>query len=202
VGLLAKPFGRAATVRLEAAPPLETSLRLEVGDDETSLWLHDQRIAVGHPHDGPPPPPDPVDRGLAAATVGPTAEEHAFPGCFVCGPSAPDGLHVCPGPLPDGSAVATLWRPDPDHAGIDLDWLAWAALDCPSGLAAMRDGSPAVLGTLTGRLDRTLVPGESILVIGRLVRTEGRKRFATTALYDESGAAVAWAEAVWIALER
>ncbi|HYF45957.1 MAG TPA: hypothetical protein VD926_07070 [Acidimicrobiales bacterium] len=202
VGLLAAPFGRSATVRLEASPPLETPLRLEVGDDESSLWLDDRRLAVGHAHEGPLPPGGPVDPTLAAGTVGPTAEQHAFPNCFVCGPTAPEGLHVCPGPLPDGSAVATTWTPDPEGAGLDVDWLTWAVLDCPSGLAAMQDRVPAVLGTLTGHIDRTLAPGEPIVVVGRLTRIDGRKRFATTALYDASGTPVAWAEAVWIALGR
>src|SRR5438552_2644493 len=108
VGLLAEPLGPSATVRLEGSVPLETPLRLEVGDDETSLWADDRRLAVGHPHDGPAHPVEPVDRALAAATVGVSAEEHAFPNCFVCGPTAPDGLHLCAGPLPDGSALATL----------------------------------------------------------------------------------------------
>ena len=202
VGLLAAPLGPSATVRLEAAVPLEVPLRLEVGDDETSLWSGDQRLAVGHPHDGPAAPVDPVDREVAAATSGVSAEDHAFPNCFVCGPSAPDGLHLCAGPVPDGSALATMWTPDPETAGLDVDRLAWAALDCPSGMAAMRDGSAAVLGTLTGRVARPLVAGEPLVVVGRLLRIDGRKRFAATALYAEDGEAVAWSETVWIALGR
>jgi hypothetical protein len=202
VGLLATPLGPSATVRLETAVPLATPLRLEVDTEETSLWADDRRLAVGHPHDGPAAPIDPVDRSLAAATVGVTAEEHAFPGCFVCGPSAPDGLHLCAGPIPDGSALATVWTPDPEAAGLDVDRLTWAALDCPSGMAAMQTGGAAVLGTLTGRIARPLVAGEPLVVVGRLLRTEGRKRFAGTALYADDGEPVAWSETVWISVER
>ena len=38
------------------------------------------------------------------------------------------------------------------------------------------------------------------MVVGRHTATEGRKRFASTALYDADGEPVAWSEAVWIAL--
>lgn len=199
-GLLAVGFGPSATVRLERAAPLDVSLRLEEGDQEVSLWDGDLRLAVATPHDGPAAPPEGVDRAAAEATVGPTAAEHAFPHCFVCGPSAIDGLHVTPGPLPDGSAVATTWAPDPERSGLDVHRLAWAALDCPSGLAAMRDGVAAVLGTMTARVARPLQAGEPLVVVGRHTATEGRKRFASTALYAAGGEAVAWSEAVWIAL--
>lgn len=199
-GLLAVGFGPSATVRLERAVPLGVSLRLEEGDGEMSLWDDDQRLAVATAHDGPPVPPGGVDRASAEATVGPTAEQHAFPHCFVCGPSSVDGLHVTPGPLPDGSAVATTWVPDPARAGLDVDRLAWAALDCPSGLAAMRDGVASVLGTMTARIARPLEAGEPLVVVGRHTATEGRKRFATTVLSDAADEPVAWSEAVWIAL--
>jgi hypothetical protein len=118
----------------------------------------------------------------------------------VCGPTSPAGLHICAGPIPDGSAVATVWTVDPTAAGLDVHGLAWAALDCPSGLAAMRDGVAAVLGTMTARVARPLVAGETLTVVGRHLRTEGRKRFASTALYDDAGGAVAWSDTVWIAL--
>ena len=198
-GLLAEPFGDSATVRLEAAIPLTTPLRLEVADDESSLWDGDRRLAVGRPSDGPGAPVDPVPAEAAAATIGPTAAQHAFPNCFVCGPTSPDGLHICAGPV-DGTTVATTWVPDPETAGLDEHRLAWCALDCPSGLAAMRDGTAAVLGTMTARVARPLVAGERLVVVGRHLRTDGRKRFAATALYDDEGHAVAWSETVWIAL--
>ena len=49
-----------------------------------------------------------MPRDVATATVGPTADQHAFPNCFVCGPTAPDGLHICAGPVPDGSSTVHL----------------------------------------------------------------------------------------------
>jgi len=197
-GLLAAGFGSAATVRLEAAVPLETPLRLESGTDEASLWNGDQRVAVAGPHGGLPRPGAGVDADAARATVGPNAEQHAFPHCFVCGPAAVDGLHITPGPLPDGSAIATTWTPDPAGAGLDLDRLAWAALDCPSGLAVMRERGPVVLGTMTAQIDRPLVAGEPLVVVGRHTASEGRKQFASTTLYAADGEPVAWSEAVWI----
>lgn len=195
-GLLAEPFGPSATVRLEAAVPLATPLRL---DDESTLWDGDRRLAVGRPSDPPAAPGEPIPPEVAVATVGPTAEQHAFPHCFVCGPSAPDGLHVCAGPV-DDTTIATTWVPDPEAAGLDVFRLAWCALDCPSGMAAMRDGVAAVLGTMTAHVARPLEAGEPLVVVGRHRGTEGRKRFASTALYDADGRAVAWSDTVWIAL--
>ena len=64
----------------------------------------------------------------------------------------------------------------------------------------MRDGVAAVLGTMTARIARPLEAGEPLVVVGRHTATEGRKRFASTVLQDAEGAAVAWSEAVWVAL--
>jgi hypothetical protein len=106
------------------------------------------------------------------------------------------------GPVPDGAALATTWTPDPEASGLDVDRLAWAALDCPSGMAAMQDGVAAVLGTLSGRIERPLVAGEPLVVVGRHLHTDGRKRFAAAALYDADGEAVAWSESIWVVLQR
>lgn len=198
-GLLAAAIGPTASVRLQAAVPLDTALTLDVAETEVSLWADGQRLAVAHPAEAPPAPPGGPPRTHAEATIGPTAEQHAFPHCFVCGPSAEDGLHITPGPLAeDEDAVATTWSPKPTAAGLDVERLAWAALDCPSGLAAMRDGTPSVLGTMTAHLARPLVAGEPIVVVGRLEGIDGRKRHATSALYDVDGEPVAWSSAVWI----
>ncbi len=201
-GLLAAAIGPTATVRLEAAVPLDTELHLAADGDGVALRSAEARVAVAHAADPPPAPPAAVPRAQAEATVGPTAAEHAFPQCFVCGPSAADGLHITPGPLADPAVVATTWVPDPGRADLDVERLAWAALDCPSGLAVMRDGTAAVLGTLTGHLRRPLEPGEPVVVVGRLDRIDGRKRFASSALYDVDGEPIAWSEAVWIELAR
>ena len=68
-------------------------------------------------------------------------EEHPFPACFVCGPDrAPgDGLRIFPGPLADRPLWAAPWTPDPsvtDVGGRVRPEVVWAALDCPSGIAA------------------------------------------------------------------
>ena len=201
-GLLAAAVGPTATVRLEAAVPLETDLELAADGDGVSLRSADGRVAFALAAEPPALPPAPPPRSQAEATVGPTAAEHAFPHCFVCGPSAVDGLHITPGPLADPAVVATTWVPDPGRAGLDVEHLAWAALDCPSGLAVMQDGVASVLGTLTGHLRRPLEAGEPVVVVGRLDRIEGRKRFASSALYDVDGEPIAWSEAVWIELAR
>ena len=56
-------------------------------------------------------------------------------------------------------------------------------------------GGPRPAGTARPR-----VRGGPRVVVGRHTATDGRKRFAATALYDADGEPVAWSEAVWIAL--
>lgn len=127
---------------------------------------------------------------------------HPFPTCFVCGPDHPTGLHLFPGPVPGRKGVvAAPWTPAEDAVGPEF---VWAALDCPGGWSAGDlAGRPIVLGSMSVEmLDETpIAAGERYVVLGRHVRTEGRKTFTVSALYGPSGEPVASAEAVWIAVD-
>lgn len=201
-GLLAATIGPSARVRLEAAVPLATPLLLRAGDGEAWLSLGDQRIAVAHADPGPAAPVDGVPFAVAERAVAADAADHPFPGCFVCGPASVDGLHLHPGLVDSGSTVATTWKPDPGRTGLDAEQLMWAALDCPAGIAAMEPGVSAVLGTMTGRIARPAVSGETLVVVGRRLAVDGRKLFAASALFAADGDAVGWSESVWIVVER
>jgi hypothetical protein len=201
-GLLAASIGPSARVRLEAAVPLATPLLLTARDGEAWLSVGKQRVAVAHADPGPAAPVDGVPFAEAERAVAADAADHPFPGCFVCGPASVDGLHLYPGLVDTGPTVATTWRPDPGWAGLDAEWLMWAALDCPAGIAAMEPGVSAVLGTMTGRIARPVVTGETLVVVGRRLAVEGRKLFAASALFAVDGEAVGWSESVWIVIER
>ncbi|HEY8057155.1 MAG TPA: hypothetical protein VID94_00320 [Acidimicrobiales bacterium] len=201
-GLLAASFGPSARVRLEAAVPLASPLLLTARDDEAWLSVGDQRVAVAHADPGPAAPVDGVSFAVAERAVAADAADHPFPGCFVCGPASIDGLHLYPGRVDNGSTVATTWRPDPEGAGLDAERLMWAALDCPAGIAAMEPGVSAVLGTMTSRIARPVIAGETLVVVGRRLALDGRKLFAASALFAADGDAVGWSESVWIVVER
>ena len=49
-------------------------------------------------------------------------------------------------------------------------------------------------------IDQPIRAGEQLVVSGWALSHDGRKHFAGTALYNQSGQAVAWAEATWISL--
>ncbi|WP_308209830.1 hypothetical protein [Actinomadura madurae] len=123
------------TVTLRQPPPLETELTVTVEDERghsARLWDGERLIAeaLAGAIVVPPIAPVPFEDALVAAEKYRAAENHPFPGCFVCGPDrAPgDGLRLEPGPVGEGT-VAAPWVPErtPERE------LVWAALDCPGG---------------------------------------------------------------------
>lgn len=208
-GLLAERLTGAVEVTLRAPPPLERTLRLEVGSDGASMRDGDQLIADARPATLALTPPRAPTFAQAQACVTRFAgfEKHVFPQCFVCGPDRAkgDGLRIFSGPTEDGAAVAAPFVPDASLAdpatGLLRPALAWAALDCP-GYFAGAGGETAVLGRMTGELVRLPAVGERCVVMGWPLGRDGRKISAATALYDESGGLLGLAEQTWIALKQ
>lgn len=133
---------------------------------------------------------------------------HPFPGCFVCGTERRDGdgMGLRPGRVggPAGAAgvVATTWVPDAsltDADGMVGEPFVWAALDCPGGWASDLTARPMVLGRITARVHARPYAGDRCVVVGRVLRVEGRKTFSASTAYDGDGRALGHAEATWIA---
>ena len=79
--------------------------------------------------------------------------------------------------------------------------VVWGALDCPSyPLAAALSGRTCLLGTFSAVLLRDVTAGERLVAVGWTVDVDGRKHGTASALLDASGAVVAGARAVWIAV--
>jgi hypothetical protein len=180
-------------VTLRRPPPLETDLSVVDGE----LYDGDLLVAtaVASSVDVTPRPAVSVQRAAAAAKDYPGWAAHPFPTCFVCGTDRepPDGLGLRPGPV-DGGAVAALWTPSSDEA-----FLLWAALDCPGGWAVPDlPGRPMVLGRMALQQLATVTVGEPHVVLGWVIRAEGRKTFSATALYDAAGTPLAVAQQVWL----
>jgi hypothetical protein len=198
--------GAKAEVTLRKPPPLEKPLTVRQPAESESLRLMDGGTVIAEAElveaAGELLEPISYDEAVTAAKGYAGLSGHPFPTCFVCGPDHPSGLHVFPGPVPGRkNVVAAPWTPGEDTAGPEF---VWAALDCPGGWSAgdlvLR---PMVLGRMSVEMldDAPVVAGERHVVLGRHVRTEGRKTFTVSALYGPAGEPVASAEAVWIAVD-
>lgn len=207
-GVLGRRFSGAACVRLHAPPPLERALALSEQPDLIRLLDGDTLIAQARPAElelTPPPPPE-LDAAQAASRQYIGFHSHPFPTCFVCGPQRTegDGLRIFPGKLDDGQ-VAAPWTPASSladrQARVRPEFL-WSALDCTGffAFAPLPEGAPALLGELTARIERLPQAGEPCIATGWQLGSEGRKRFAGSALFSAAGELLAMARATWIVM--
>lgn len=206
-GRLAAAIDGAASVRLTAPTPLETTLRIERSNGTVKLLHESSVIAEAKPAAvdlAPPVAPSYAQAESAAGRyIGLT--RHLFPRCFVCGPQrrAGDGLRIFPGTLNADGVVAAPWLPDRSLA-TDADVVGrefiWAALDCTSGFAVLPipEDKAIVLGELSVRIDADVMPDDKCVVVGWPLRIDGRKRFSAAAVFHESGELVAVGRATWI----
>jgi hypothetical protein len=210
--------GVPVRVTLRKPPPLDTDLSLEVEDGagepaaaarlRATLSGPGGVVAEAEVVDpGVLADADPgavrVERALVAEAAYQGLADHPFPGCFTCGPANQDGLRLRPGPDGDGRSACT-WTPADDLAGADglVDPLyVWAALDCPGGWSADIAGRPMVLGRLTAAIDERPKPGQTCVVVGRLLGAEGRKTSTVASLYGPDGQLLSRARHTWIEVD-
>jgi hypothetical protein len=136
----------------------------------------------------------------------------AYPECFGCGMSRRpgDGLRIFPGPVPGRAVWAAPWTPDPSVADPDgqvRPEVIWAALDCPSGIAAaeharLGQDTAILLGRMVASVTARPVPGDQCRVIAWPERSDGRKLTAGSALLGPGDEVLAVARAVWITVPR
>ncbi len=210
-GLLAArrdPDG-AATVTLREPPPLEVPMVVLTEGGVTTASFGGAVIATAEPGEPASDPVGPVPFEDAAEAEGRYAglTAHPFPTCYVCGPERPagDGMGLRPGPVGgDGDRrVATTWVPGADQGGSDgpvATAFVWAALDCPGGWSSDIVARPMVLGRMTAAVHARPEVGDRCVVVGRVLRVDGRKTFTATTAYDGDGRVLGTAEATWIAL--
>ena len=135
-----------------------------------------------------------------------------FPACFVCGTGRQlgDGLRIFPGPVAGRPLWAAPWTPDPsvtDASGRVRPEVVWAALDCPSGIAAAEAASLAqdtaiLLGRMTASLAVLPAAGDQYRVIAWPGGRDGRKLTAGSALLGPGGEVLAAASTVWLTVPR
>jgi hypothetical protein len=216
-GRIAAYAGGPVTVTLRQPPPLATPMAVE-RDGEGSVRIHHGRTLIAEATISSASPaleiPGPVSMADARAAAGRARyyTDPVFPDCFVCGTARGpgDGLRIFPGPLAGRPVWAAPWTPDPSVTGADgrvRPEVAWAALDCPSGIAAAEAaGLPRDTAILLGRMTASLaglpVAGEACLVIAWPGGRAGRKLTAGSALLGPAGTVLAAARAVWLTVPR
>jgi hypothetical protein len=216
-GRIAAYLDGPATVTLRQPPPLAVPMALERDADGSARSYHaGTLIAAAAPAQDSPALviPGPVSTTEAHAAAG-RARYYAdpiFPGCFVCGTSRGpgDGLRIFPGPLAGRPLWAAPWTPDPSVTGAGgrvRPEVVWAALDCPSGIAAaeaaaLTPDTAILLGQMTASLAALPRSGDRCLVIAWPGVRDGRKLLAGSALVGPSGQVLAAAKALWLTVPR
>lgn len=202
-GCLARVVGEPVAVTLRKPPPIDRPLIVVDRNlvDGDALIASAERVALDLDV------PDPVEfahaEDLAKRYIG--RDKHLVPGCFVCGTGrAPgDGLRIFPGKASAGEPAAAPWIPDislcNDRGEVHREIL-WASLDCPGYFGAMESMEMAVLGRMTGAIDRAVRAGERCVIMGWLLGREGRKVHAGSALWNEAGELVGRSRQTWILL--
>ncbi|WP_233358824.1 hypothetical protein [Thermomonospora amylolytica] len=200
-GRLAVRLGDTAegvTVVLRNPPPLDTPLQVVSEEERLRLYDGERLLAEAMPGkvEASPIPAVPYETAVAAAAGYPGKDgDTPFARCFVCGPAREDGLGLTPGPV-DAHTVATPWTPD---ASLEMGpEIVCAALDCPGGWSTDLLARPSLLGTMTVRVTALPEAGERCVVLGRLLRRDGRKAFAASTAYGEDGRLLGQADQIWI----
>lgn len=216
-GAIAGYIDGPVTVTLRRPPPLATPMAVEQ-DDDGSLRVHHGRtlIAEAAPSPGFPatriPGPVSLAEARAVAGRGRYFEDPVYPGCFGCGMSrAPgDGLRIFPGAVISRGLWAAPWTPDAsvsDAHGMVWPEAIWAALDCPSGIAAAEAASldqdtAILLGQMTAGPVVPPAAGDPCLVIAWPAGRDGRKLTAGSAVLGPDGEVLAAASTLWLTVPR
>ena len=212
-GMVANLLGDGpAEVTLRAPPPLDRPLDVRRARGSVSLYDGETLVAEGKAIDGlelEVADGLDADTAVAASANYPWYEEHFFPTCFVCGPERPrrDGLGIFAGRVDGGGLFASGWTPAPelaDAAGQVRPEIVWAALDCPTGVAALTNGETTLgmLGMLAGAIDAPVLAGEQHTVTAWALAVDGRKRVAAAAISGPDGTVRARSRALWIELRQ
>ena len=210
-GLLGGLIPGTAEVTLRVPPPLNQTMIIDQSDKNLIKLLNgDIMVAQAQPSiiDFEIPDPPSYEEAVKASESYIGFKQHAFPKCFVCGPerSEGDGLRIFPGKVQGRDLVAAPWIPYKslaDKNGKVKTEFIWAALDCSGAFAVvMAKLRLIVLGKIAVTIESEINADEKYIVIGWPMMIEGRKLFAGTAIFSESGKLCAKAKATWIDLNQ
>jgi hypothetical protein len=205
-GIVAGLLGGVAEVSLRRPVPLDTELGVvREGNDGVRVLAGDALVAEGRVAEVDlelPAPVGPSEAHLAAQRYR-GSSENLFSGCFVCGKAREDSFEVFAGPVESRQLVATPWTPPPwsaDASGRVRPEFVWAALDCPTYFAAYagEEGALSFLARFAVRIDADIAAGAEHVVIAWPIETDGRKRYAGSALLSAERETLAVASALLV----
>ncbi len=208
-GLLGGFINGTSEVTLRMPPPLNHSLKIDHSDKNFIKLLNgDLLVAQATPSavefDIPSPPA--YDEAVKASESYIGFKQHAFPKCFVCGPERHqnDGLRIFPGQVSGRDLVAAPWIPYEslaDENGNVKPEFIWASLDCAGAFSLLISKMRLiVLGKIAVSIESEIKIGEKYIVTGWPLMVDGRKLYAGTSVFTESGKLCAKAKATWIDL--
>lgn len=205
-------------VTLRVPPPLDTPLSLRSEGGRTLLEHDGTLVAEAETSTteiARSRPVRPAD-ALRATAAHPGVGIVEYASCFSCGSGRAegDGLRILPGPLADDpqGRFAAPWTPHPSTASTltqvgagstahaDLA-CTWAALDCIGGWADDLLHRPMLLGRMTAQVTTLPRIGEEHVLVGEVLRRDGRRSYTVSALFDAEGNELARAHHVWFAVD-
>ena len=208
------PVEHAPQVTLRSPVPLDTPLEVRRDNDLLTIRHGETLIAEAAlvPLELAIPPAPGYAEAAALRPRSPALIKGIsprFPGrigphpvCFCCGAEHGDGLEVYAAPAASNEIVAAAWptrRSWGDAKGRLPAPFVWTALDCPGQFAFYAAGiRTGMLGRLCARIEQPIAAGERCVVIGWRIGIEGRRHYAGTAVFAESGRLCAYAKAVWV----
>jgi hypothetical protein len=216
-GRVAGHLDGPVVVTLRQPAPLDTPMTIDRDGENRVRVRHGTTLiaeAATVPRGAVLEAPDSLSQADVRAVAGRARyyADPAYPDCFVCGMGRGpgDGLRIFPGPVPGRALWAAPWTPDPsvtDPDGTVRPEVVWAALDCPSGIAAAEatdlGGDTAILlGRMTASLRVVPRAGDQCQVVAWPGGRDGRKLQAGSALLGPGGELLATASAVWLTAPR
>ena len=203
---LASHLDVLSTYAFRSHIPLETALTVD-RDRSALIGPAGELVIDAAPWtpDVPETPPVSIDEAAdARARFTRFLDPNPVPDCFSCG-SRPDSMGVHASPLGDGR-FATDWTvPDWAEDPLSASAALWAALDCTAAfyVCFSHDHRPAFTVQYAVVEYRPVSAGETLAIVGwngdYASSWDGRKRGATSAAFDASGARVAAARSFWVA---
>jgi hypothetical protein len=198
-GVAAAYVDAVPEVTLRSPVPLDRELQVTTDRDGSARVLDgDTLVAEARSIDALDlePPAVTLDEARAAVARYRGLADGPFSRCFVCGMAREDSFGVFPGAVDDRALVASPWTPSADTAdgsGAVRPEFVWAVLDCPGAFGSYTDGQSLIgmLARMSVRIDAPVVAGDEHVVIGWPIETDGRKRYAGTAVLASDGTPLA-----------